>query len=329
MGPRAVRVRAPATSANLGPGYDAFGLALGLYDEVVATLAEPGAGTSVEVVGEGAGVVPTDEKHLVVATMRATWERLGVPAPDLTLRCVNRIPHGRGLGSSAAAIVAGVLAARELARELVPGGADPLDVAAMLDLVGELEGHVDNVAACLLGGLTVGWRADGERPAWRAARVEPDPALRVVAYVGRTELSTERARGLIPDTVAHLDAAVNGGRAGLLVAALSGAVTAGSAAGSVNELLLAATEDRLHQDYREPAMPASLALVRALRDRGVPAIVSGAGPTVVAFGWGDDQPSAALTPPPGGFAEEFDVRRLSLAVSGAAVEHQVAQHGET
>jgi homoserine kinase len=265
-----VRVSVPATSANLGPGFDALGLALDLRDELEAeVLAE---GLVVEVAGVGSGDVPLDEGHLVVRSMRAAFDRIGVQPPGLRLSCTNVIPHARGLGSSSAAIVAGVW----LARELVAGGRLLLDDAALLDLAGRIEGHPDNVAPALFGGFTIaGQDADGS---FFAVPGAVDPRISAVVYVPPTPVSTEEARSLLPATVPHADAAANAGRAALLVAALA----------SAPELLLRATEDRLHQDYRRPAMPESLALVDALRADGIAAIVSGAGPTVLAFADGTD-----------------------------------------
>jgi homoserine kinase len=260
----AVRVRVPATSANLGPGFDAFGLALSLHDEVLVRVA--GAGLAVDVTGEGADRLPRTERHLVVRALRAGFDALGGQPPGLEVRCANSIPHSRGLGSSAAAIVAGVLAARAL----VPDGAERLDDAAVLRLAAEMEGHPDNVAACLLGGFTTAWL---ERDGAHAVSVAPAPQLRPVVFVPQERASTVAARGLLPSVVPHADAAYNAGRAALLVHALT----------RDPRLLLAATEDRLHQTHRAPAMPASLALVERLRGDGVPAVLSGAGPTVLAF----------------------------------------------
>ena len=267
-----VRVRVPATSANLGPGFDAFGLALGLYDELEVRAVDQGL--TVRVDGEGATEVPRDSSHLVVRSLHTALDMLGRPVDGLELRCVNRIPHGRGLGSSAAAIVGGVLAAFGLT-------GSPVDHERVLRLAARIEGHPDNVAACVYGGFTIAWNdADGGR----AVRLEPDPAISAVAYVPPDPLSTEQARGLLPDTVAHADAAANAGRAALLATAVT----------SRPDLLLLATEDRLHQQYRAPAMPDSAALVGELRAAGVPAVVSGAGPTVLALlgagGGTDDTP---------------------------------------
>ena len=290
-----VCVRVPATSANLGPGYDTLGLALSLHDEVEARVTS--SGLSLSVSGEGAvDVAGAGEKHLVVRAMRAAFDELGGgQPPGIELRCVNRIPHGRGLGSSAAAISAGILAARALAG--APAGPDDA-----LPLANALEGHPDNVAPCLYGGLTIAWlpggAAGGEMsggpagdeasgaapggemsggsapgPRARAVRLTPLPEVRPVVLVAPAPVSTEVARGLLPDKVTHADAARNAGRAALLVAALT----------ARPEALLDATEDLLHQDYRAPAMPATHDLVRRLRAIGVPAVVSGAGPSVLAF----------------------------------------------
>jgi homoserine kinase len=314
-----VLVRVPATSANLGPGFDALGMALSLHDDVEVRVT-PG-GLNLDVSGEGAAeVAAAGERHLVVRAMRAAFDDLGTgQPPGLSLRCVNRIPHGRGLGSSAAAIVAGVLAARALA------GAS-LRSEAALPLASALEGHPDNVAPCLLGGLTIAWLtehpargepaarggpaavgvnaaagvetaaggsapagvtaadgdpggdggavADGTRvPAARAIRLEPLAELLPVAFIAAEPVSTAAARGLLPATVPHADAARNAGRAALLIAALT----------TRPEALLDATEDLLHQDYRAPAMPATRELVARLRAAGIPAVVSGAGPSVLAF----------------------------------------------
>ena len=258
-----VRVEAPATSANLGPGFDSFGLALSLYDVVEACVTS--RGLRVDVAGEGASELPTDESHLVVSAMRATFDLLGVPQPGMRLSCRNTIPQGRGLGSSAAAIVSGVL----LADALVGGGAVSADGA--LELATATEGHPDNVAACLLGGFSLAWLDCGVA---RALRLDVHADVRPTAFIAPNAVSTTHARGLLPLEVPHAVASANAGRAALLVAALT----------AQPALLLPGTEDRLHQDYRRPAMPDSLALVDSLRAVGVPAVFSGAGPSVLAFG---------------------------------------------
>ncbi|WP_427890548.1 homoserine kinase [Kribbella sp. GL6] len=252
----------PATSANLGPGFDAFGLALTLYDELVVT--PGGSGVTVQVSGCGEGEVPLDESHLVVRSIRAGLDALGASVPGFTLRCENRIPHGRGLGSSSAAIVGGLAAAYALACE-------QLDRERLVVLASEIEGHPDNVAAAALGAFTIAW-TDSETG--RAVKLQPAAGIAATAYVPDNRVLTKEARGLLPSVVSHSSAAANAGKAALLVAALTGRP----------ELLFTATEDLLHQEYREPAMPESLALVHKLRGAGHAAIISGAGPTVAVLG---------------------------------------------
>ena len=264
-----VRVRVPASSANLGPGFDSFGLALRRYDDVVVRVAE--SGLTIDVAGEGADRVRRDKRNLVARAIRATFDALGGQPRGLEVVCANRIPHGRGLGSSAAAIVAGIVAAREL----VVGGHERLPDDAALVLATELEGHPDNVAAALLGGFTLAWTGspDGDRPTAGAVRLDVHPDVVPVVFVPATQASTAAARKLLPATVPHRDAAANAARAGLLVAALT----------RRPDLLMIATQDRLHQAYRAPAMARSAALVDRLRDARVPAVISGAGPTVLAL----------------------------------------------
>ncbi|HLK01048.1 MAG TPA: homoserine kinase [Streptosporangiaceae bacterium] len=279
-----VHVRVPATSANLGPGFDTLGLALTLFDDVYATVTD--GGLRIEIDGEGADLADAGEKHLVIQAMRAAFDRYadGVQPPGIALRCVNRIPHGRGLGSSAAAIVAGVLSARALASAAGTGGtagagasADPLALAT------EIEGHPDNVAACLLGGLTIAWTPD-VGPA-RAIRLDPAAGIQPVVCIAPPDVavSTDLARQALPGQVPHAAAAANAGRAALLIAALTQPGLAGE--------LLPATRDWLHQDYRRPAMPDTYALVTALRRAGIAAVISGAGPSVLALVTSQDETS--------------------------------------
>ena len=287
-----VHVRVPATSANLGPGFDSAGLALGLHDDVVVRVA--GGGLAVDVTGEGARDVPRNERHLVVTSLRAAFDRLGGQPPGLEVRCTNRIPHSRGLGSSSAAIVAAVVAARALVRDAA------LDDDASLVLADELEGHPDNVAACLRGGVTFAWTEPGGA---RVVRLDAHPDLAPVAFVPATRSSTKQVRGLLPQTVPYADAVLNASRAALLPHALT----------ADPSLLLAATEDRLHQGYRAPAMPASAALMTELRERGVPAVVSGAGPTVLALTTRDGRDAVA------GAREGWTVLPLDVQTRGAHV----------
>lgn len=260
-------VTVPATSANLGPGYDSLGLALDLRDELTGeVLTGAAAGTlEVSVEGAGEGRVPLDESHLVVRSMRAAFEIIGKQPPGLRLHCRNRIPHARGLGSSSAAIIGGLV----LARALVAGGELILDDDTLFQKAAEIEGHPDNVAPAFHGGFTIAGEDDG----YFSVRTSVDPRISVVVFVPATGVRTKTARGLLPETVPHADAAADAARTALLVAALNDAP----------EHLHRATRDFLHQEYRRPAMPESLALVDELRADGVAAIVSGAGPTVLAF----------------------------------------------
>ncbi|TQM15008.1 homoserine kinase [Pseudonocardia kunmingensis] len=265
--PSEVRVRVPASSANLGPGFDALGLALGLHDEIEASVAADGL--TVDVGGEGAGRVPCDESHLVVKAMRTAWNIVGDAPSGLRLRCRNAIPHSRGLGSSAAAAVAGAVAAVVLAGRDVE-----LERDTVLQVAAGMEGHADNAAASLLGGFVVAWETPGNTAErFHAVRLDAHPGIRPVALVAGTESLTSTTRGLLPERVPLVDAAFTGSRTALAVLAFT----------QRPELLLPATEDRLHQGYRRPAYPASADLVDALRERGVPAAISGAGPTVLAL----------------------------------------------
>lgn len=295
-----VRVRVPATSANLGPGFDALGLALAHYDDVSAQIVPTGCRVAVR--GEGAGELPTDESHLVVRAMRATFDALGGQPTGLAVSAVNRIPQARGLGSSSAAIVAGV----QLARALIDGGTERLDDPATLRLAAELEGHPDNVAPCLLGGFTIAWT---ESTGARAVSLAPAADVRPTVFVPTTRGLTAAARAALPPTVPHGDAAFNAGRAALLVPALTSDPT----------LLFAATADRLHQDYRAAGMPATATLVRSLREAGVAAVVSGAGPSVLAF-----------DAPPEGFEAGMDWLALQLPVdvAGARVDRGMLGHAK-
>lgn len=289
----AVSVQSPATSANLGPGFDSFGLALGLRDVVEAKVTR--GGLHIDVSGEGASSVPTDESHLVVRAMRATFDRLGRQQPGLHLVCRNGIPHGRGLGSSAAAIVSGI----RLAEALV--GKDTAQGDEALALAAEIEGHPDNVAACLAGGFTIAWReADGPR----AVRLDVHPDIRPVVFIAPSALSTATARRLLPQNVSHRAASANCARAAVLVAALT----------STPQLLAAGTQDALHQEFRREAMPESLALVERLRAASVAAVVSGAGPSVLALGTAMAPVEIERWAPPG-----WSSRLLAVDPSGARV----------
>lgn len=297
---RPVTVRVPATSANLGPGFDALGLALGLHDVVEARIIADGV--AIKVSGVGEDTVAADDTHLVVQAMRAAFSVLGDQPPGIGLRCTNAIPQGYGLGSSAGAIVAGLLAARALS----PAGA-ALGGPELLGLASSIEGHPDNVAACLAGGLTIAWTS-ARGP--EAARLEPLDGLTPVLCVPADPVLTHVARGLLPASVPHADAAANAARAALLITGL----TANPA------LLMAGTEDLLHQRYRAAAMPATADLIARLRAAGIPAVVSGAGPTVLALGVRGTHPGpGAVAPIAGQTGITWDVRTLEVDRRGAVV----------
>lgn len=270
---RRVLVRVPATSANLGPGFDTLGLALAEYDEVEIETIEPGR-YEIEVEGVGAGEVPTDESHLVVQALHYALDQLGYERPGLRLRARNTIPHGRGLGSSGAAIVAGVVGAAGLI-----GDRESVSSERLLRFATDLEGHPDNVAPCLFGGLTIAWMAADGEP--RSKRLMVDRGVSLLVLVPEETMSTSVARSLQPSQVPHADAIFNLSRAALLVAALA----------QSPELLFESTEDRLHQSYRASAMPKTKALIDELRAEGLAAVVSGAGPSVLVLA---DDPAARL-----------------------------------
>lgn len=291
-----VRVTVPATSANLGPGFDSLGLALALRDELVGEVRS--GGVEVDVDGHGIKDVPRDESHLVVRSMRMGFRAMGAEPEGLRLTCNNLVPHTRGLGSSSAAIVGGLV----LARAMVAGGSLLLDDDAIFRLAAQMEGHPDNVAPATYGGFTIAGH-DAER--WFALKIPVDPRVTAVVWVPTEPVSTDVARGLLPSTVEHAAAATNASRAALLVAAMA----------ARPDWLLTATEDRLHQEYREPAMPESLALIRALRADGVPAVVSGAGPSVLALTDVSSVPDLLARVPSGWLAHH-----LAIDDVGARVE---------
>jgi homoserine kinase len=298
-----VRVRVPATSANLGPGFDSFGLALALHDEVSARIIP--SGVELQVTGEGSETAQAGERHLVIRSMRAAFDVIGAQPGGIALSCQNAVPHGFGLGSSAAAIVAGLLSARALAG---PAGLVALPDSKLISLAAELEGHPDNIAACLLGGLTIAWRAVG---GVTAARLEPLPELRPIICMPTTPLATEVARQVLPATVPHAGAAANSARAALLVTALT----------SQPDLLLAGTEDFLHQRYRADSMPDTAALIAELRAAEIPAVVSGAGPSVLALPTDDAVAGEAVHLAEHGEygAGGWQVLRLAVDSAGATV----------
>lgn len=256
------RVSVPATSANLGPGFDVIGLALDIRDEITARVVD--SGVTVSITGNGADSLPTDESHLIARIILDSCAEWGTPLSGLQIECVNSIPQGRGLGSSASAIIAGLVLARALSE------ADISD-EELLQRANVIEGHADNISACLLGGLTVCWWTDLDDVQSRSLPVHAD--VRAVIGVPNAELETHKARGMLTDEVSLTDAVFNVSRSSLLVTGLT----------HDPSVLLAATADRLHQDARRPAYPDSMNIVDSLREAGIAGAISGAGPTVIAL----------------------------------------------
>ena len=260
-----VKVIVPATAGNLGPGFDALGMALGVFDEVdVRALAS--SEVIIEIDGEGSETLARDESHLVVRALREALDRVGASQVGLQIRATNRIPHGKGLGSSAAAVVAGISAARAMIAE-----PEALGEAEALRIATAFEGHPDNAAPAIYGGATVAWvEADGAHASPLALFAGSETAV----LIPGSTLPTKEARAVLPPQVPHTHAAFNVGRAALLVNALA----------SRPQDLLAATEDKLHQPYRADVMAPAVEMMRLLRDRGLAAVVSGAGPSVLVLG---------------------------------------------
>ncbi|MFJ4027638.1 homoserine kinase [Paenarthrobacter sp. NPDC089989] len=299
-------VKVPGTSANLGPGYDSLGLALSIYDTLtVETL--PTGELEFELAGEGADTLPRDASHLVVRAIDLALARLGFERGGLKIIADNVNPHGRGLGSSASAVVAAVTAANALVPEEARQDRDWI-----LQLTSEIEGHPDNVAPAIFGGLALSWQ-DSEQ--YSSTRADVAPSVVPVVAVPDYELSTETARGLLPASVGHHAAAMNSGRAALLVHALT----------TQPALLLPGTEDYLHQSYRAEAMRPSANLIASLRSAGFAAVVSGAGPTVMVLANGPAE-ADAITEHIYGFTSantpdvDWRVMTLAVDVEGARVE---------
>lgn len=296
-----------ASSANLGPGFDSMGLAVSLYDEIVVETTE--SGLVVEVEGEGSGQVQLDASHLVVRAIERGLRETGLVAPGLIVRCRNDIPHSRGLGSSAAAVVGGLAATNGLAAQV---GSNEMTPAQLVQVSSEFEGHPDNAAAAVLGGAVVSWTEhDQDRVRYAAAPISLHPDISVFTAVPQVRSSTAETRVLLPDHVSHTDARFNLSRAALLVVALT----------QRPDLLMVATEDVLHQPQRAPAMPASAEYLTVLRRCGVAAVLSGAGPAVLALSTEAELPREVLEY---GAENGFAVSRMSVGqgvkwTSGVAV----------
>lgn len=284
-----------ASSANLGPGFDSLGLALSLYDEIEVETTD--FGLNIDVAGEGAGQVPLDESHLVVRALRRGLQAGGVAVGGLNIKCRNVIPHSRGLGSSAAAVVGGLAAANGL---IAQSGLPELTREQLVQLSSEFEGHPDNAAAAVLGGAVVSWTENtDDGPSYSAAALRLHPNIHLFPAIPQVRSSTAETRAVLPTQVPHADASFNVSRAALLVVALT----------ERPDLLMVATQDRLHQPQRASAMPASAEFLAVLRRCGVPAVLSGAGPAVIAFSPEPQLPAEAIE---FGAAQGFAVNAMTV-----------------
>ena len=299
---QSMQVQVPATTANLGPGFDSLGLALAVHDRYIAQVLDEQI-IDIDISGEGADDLPRNEKNLVIKSMYKGFEFLGGKPRGIALRALNVIPHSRGLGSSASAIVGGL----SLARALVLGGSELMSDDYMLNLASAIEGHPDNVAAAIFGAATVAWKEvqHGQDVAL-SVQLEVDPRISVMAFVPSTSVATSKARKMLPELIAHSDAVRNSANTALLVHALQ----------HRPDLLHTATADFLHQSYRAEAMPTSFALLTKLRKAGVAAFISGAGPTVLVLHTGGAAEVEELTRAGG---EKFSAMALGVSRSGASL----------
>jgi len=298
------QISVPASSANIGPGFDCFGIALELRDRYAAQVLDDET-FDVDVTGEGADEVKKDAKNLVIKSMLRGFEHMGAKPRGIALRALNVIPHGRGLGSSASAIVGGLT----LARSLVLTGEQYMSDEELITLATELEGHPDNVAAAFYGGATLAWSESktssvGEtKNIGRAVSLRVDDRIKALLLVPNNQLATAKARKLLPEIIPHQDAVLNSSRTALLVHALA----------ERPDLLFIATEDLLHQKYRAQAMPKTIALVEKLRGAGLAAVVSGAGPSVMVLYSGAEDEIDQLE----SVALGFTAMKLAIAKIGA------------
>ncbi len=297
------QVSVPASSANIGPGFDSLCIALDIRDHYAAQILDE-ATFDVDVTGEGSAEIKKDKNNLVIKAMLKGFEFMGAKPTGIALRALNVTPHGRGLGSSSSAIIGGLC----LARALVLGGEELLTNEDVIALATELEGHPDNVAAALLGGATIAWMdntTQTEKPVGRAVKIHVDESIKAIAFIPENHLATSKARKLLPENISHKDAVANTSHAALLVHALS----------HRPDLLFAATEDYLHQAYRAEAMPKSAALLKKLRAAGVAATISGAGPTVLVLHTGTDLDADDIIHAAG---EGFTAKKLAISAQGVA-----------
>ena len=263
-----VRVKAPATTANMGPGYDCLGMALDVWNTIEVEVLDAGEPV-VEVTGEGAGELGTGRDNLVYRSMEFLFQDAGQEMPLVRIRCDNAIPLARGMGSSAAAIAGGLVAANVICSQDYTSN-DLLEMAATI------EGHPDNVAAAVLGGMQLvisDKTEEGSR--LYAVSINVPPELHAVVFVPQVRIATKDARAVLPEKVTVADAVHNMGRIGLLVASMTT---------NHPEYLAIATQDLLHQPYRQPLFPAMKVIFKAALDAGALGVfLSGSGSTVLAL----------------------------------------------
>ena len=297
-----MQVQVPASSANLGPGFDAFGLALSMHDRYVAQVLDDVI-LDIDVTGEGADEVPRTDKNLLVKALHKGFDYLGGRPKGLAVRALNVNPHGRGLGSSASAIIGGLV----LARALVLNGEDHMSDIQLLSLATDMEGHPDNVSAALFGGATISWfESEKHKSSAHCVHLNVDPRIQAIAYIPAKAVATSKARKMLPESIPFIDAVTNSRNASLMSHALT----------TRPDLLFIATEDFLHQSYRAEAMPESFALVQKLRGAGVAAFISGAGPTVLALHTADQREVEELKLAGG---KGFEATPLEIASRGAVL----------
>jgi homoserine kinase len=295
------QVSVPATSANLGPGFDSFGLALDYRDQYAAAVLDE-ATIDIDITGEGEASLKRDKSNLIYKAMQAGFEYMGQQPRGLAIRQLNNIPHGRGLGSSAAAIVGGLF----LARNLVLDGENMLTKDAILQIASQMEGHPDNVSAAIYGGATISW-SDPISERYQSIQLKVDSKIHALAFIPNNELPTSKARKLLPETIPFGDAVKNSARAALFSTALT----------NHPELLFIATEDFLHQKYRQDAYAKSYALVEFLRGAGLSAFISGAGPSVLMLETQLKEDFEIENSVQKAFGDLFRVEKLAISAAGA------------
>ena len=291
------RVTVPGSTANLGPGFDTLGLAVGIYDTVEVEVTA--SGLDVEIFGEGANDLPRDASHLVVKAINSALHAADAHAPGLKVTCTNNIPQSRGLGSSASAAVAGVIAGNTLA-------GSPLSTDDVIQLSSAFEGHPDNAAASVVGGAVVSWTdipVDGvSQPVYRAVPLTVHPDIKATALVPNFHASTNAVRKVLPSHVTHTDARFNVSRTAVMTVAIQ----------THPEFLWEGTRDRLHQPYRADVLPVTAEWVNRLRNRGYAAFLSGAGPTAMVLSTEPVDPKILES------AREDGLRVLELDIAGPA-----------